>query len=216
VSAAPHTPVRHEPLPLLDVVIVPYIAVVVGMYLARSVWIAFWLYEAGMVAVLAHERQWFRLRDLWRSKSAALAGAAVATLVAGPVLYALAVAGDIGPRLAEATAVFGPSAGAWPLFIACFCLTNPWLEELYWRGYLGEASTRWSWRDVLFAGYHPLFLVPFVGWWWALAAFVLLVVVARLWRQAARLGGGLLVPVISHFAADLSILLASWVLISRS
>lgn len=215
MSPRVHTAARREELSARDVVIVPYIAVIVGMYAARSVWIAFWLYQLGMVAVLTYDRQWFRLRDLVRVRPGWIVSAGTATVLAGPALYALASPNGIEERLVAGTAVFGPSAAAWPLFIAGFCLTNPWLEELFWRGYLGTPSTRLVWSDILFAGYHPLFLVPFVGWWWATWAFVILIAVAWTWRQLTRASDGLLGAAISHLMADASILFAAWMLVGR-
>ena len=98
------------------------------------------------------------------------------------------------------------------LFFAWYSVVNPWLEELYWRGYQGSALRRPSVRDVLFGGYHVLVLVLLVEWPFAVLAGVALAFAAWLWRQVTRRFEGLLVPVATHTLADLGIVAAVYVL----
>ena len=185
----------------------PYVAVIVGMYTLRSAWASFAIYQVLMVLVLSLARQWHRVPELARSRSRPLFVVAVATPLGGIALYLLAPVLGLTANLAATCARFGITNATWLPFIVCFGLTNPWLEELYWRGYLGSASTTLRWNDVWFGAYHALFLAPFIGWS-SLSALVLLIAVGWAWRQTARLSQGLLVPAVSHFCADVSILLA--------
>ena len=102
---------------------------------------------------------------------------------------------------------------AWLLFMVYYVTINPLLEELFWRGYLGSDSTFLTWNDIWFAGYHILVLVRFVTVTWIVASFLVLVGAAWFWRQLARKYNGLMVPIASHAAADLSIIAAVFFLL---
>ena len=86
---------------------------------------------------------------------------------------------------------------------------NPVLEEWYWRGVLGSPSRMPTPNDAAFAGYHVLVLAVFVPWPWALAVAVVLVGAAWLWRQLVARHGGLVIPVVTHAVADLSVIVTA-------
>jgi membrane protease YdiL (CAAX protease family) len=100
----------------------------------------------------------------------------------------------------------------WLLFILYYSFINPIIEEVYWRGYLGSKVKTLTWSDVCYAGYHPLVFLKFVAWPWALVEFVLLLGVAWMWRMIIRKYDGLLLPVLMHLFADLSIGFAIYLL----
>jgi hypothetical protein len=85
----------------------------------------------------------------------------------------------------------------WPYFIAYFLLINPWLEEYYWRGYLGSYSKRVVIEDVLFSGYHVMVLAGKIEIIWLIAILIVLSLIAWLWRQANRWSRGLLPSLMS-------------------
>lgn len=202
------------PLRLLAPV-VPYAAVGVGIYLLHSAWASFLVYQIAMILVLSVEREWHRVPGLMKSRSAAFLAVAAGTAFGGVALYLLAPSLGLADGIAANCARLGLSGASWLPFIAFIGLTNPWLEEVYWRGYLGSDATELLANDAWFGGYHVLILAPFVSWWWSAAAFVVLSGVAWVWRQSARLSGGVLVASVSHFAADVSILVAVWALTLR-
>ncbi len=115
--------------------------------------------------------------------------------------------------------VFTQSVGltqqSWPLFITYFILVSPVLEEIYWRSYLGNPSTKPALNDFLFAGYHIIVLAGIVQVVWLVVIFLVLAAAAWIWRLANRLGGGLMSSFISHLAADISIILVSYFLVIR-
>ncbi len=98
--------------------------------------------------------------------------------------------------------------GSWLPFILYFSLVNPWLEEIYWRGWLGSQAHHPIPDDLWFGAYHLLILAPFVSWPWLLLALVALTGAAWSWRQVARITGSLFAPGLAHLLADFSILLA--------
>jgi hypothetical protein len=95
----------------------------------------------------------------------------------------------------------------WIPFIAYFALVNPWVEEYFWRGYLGSTTTAPYVSDFLYSGFHGLILLNKVQTASIFFGLTALVVAGWFWRQIARKGGGLLAPVLGHMAADLTILL---------
>jgi hypothetical protein len=66
---------------------------------------------------------------------------------------------------------------------------------------------------VFFGGYHVLVLAYFIPWSWGLLVAALLVLVAWVWRTVATRLGGLLIPALTHLAADASVILSVHALI---
>ena len=110
---------------------------------------------------------------------------------------------------------FGLHGSSWLLFMIYFSTVQPFLEEIYWRGYLRTGPRYIAWTDLAFAGYHLLVLARFIKAPWLLAAFLVLTLVACLWRHIASRLDGLLVPLLSHAVADASIVAVTCVLIRQ-
>jgi uncharacterized protein len=100
----------------------------------------------------------------------------------------------------------GLTSSTWPLFITYFVLVNPFLEEYFWRGYLGSPTRRLYASDFLYAGFHGLILLGKMQAGTVLYSLGVLVLAGWFWRQLARLNGGLLASVLGHMAADFTIL----------
>lgn len=191
---------------------VPYVAVLIGMYLLSSGWAAMLLYHAGVLLVLFSLKEKTDSSALLRGWNMGAATLSIVCLGSGVVLFLLwpIIAADAdGSVLTQKLADLGLSGFSWLGFTVYYALVNPWLEELYWRGVLGSKSKRPAASDFLFAGYHVLVLIKFVPWFWALFAAVTLVATAWIWRQIANRYGGLLVPTVAHLAADASIVIAA-------
>ncbi|MBW2260987.1 MAG: CPBP family intramembrane metalloprotease [Deltaproteobacteria bacterium] len=187
------------------------------MHLLHSGWAAILGYHAGMCLLLWAGGGWpgaVHLARGWAWKEGAACTALCAA--AGPVILVLwplagAPVGPLGVRLAS----LGLQGASWWAFAAYYVLVNPFLEELYWRGWLAPASRHPAPVDALFAGYHAVVLVLFVDWPWVLFSFVCLLAPAWLWRRLSRRCGGLAVPAFSHLAADASVIAAAIVISSR-
>jgi len=190
---------------------VPYAAVAVGLYAARSAWAAILLYHIGIVAALSVSgwREPLRLAvSGWRPGSAA--ACAAVTAFAGTALYLLwplvdATPDGLGVRLVE----FGLGGTSWALFAAYYSTVHPFLEELFWRGNPRDGGKASIWRDAAFAGYHVPVLWFFIDPAWVVAVFVVLTAASWMWRWTSRRFGGLGVPLVSHAAADISIVVAA-------
>ena len=187
----------------------PYVAVVVGLDMARSGVLAYALYNAGMAVVLWKAGWLSRARQLllgWEGRigGALLLGAVLAVgavLVTWPAWIELVV-------LRARLAAIGLEGTAWTALVWYHALANPWLEELYWRGLLADGRRGVSKGDIAFAGYHVLVLRHFITPGWQLTIFLLLVLTAWIWRRASRQVGGLLPAVVSHAVGGGGALLA--------
>ncbi|HEX2950575.1 MAG TPA: CPBP family glutamic-type intramembrane protease [Armatimonadota bacterium] len=194
---------------------IPYLAVLLGLYVMRNAWIAIGVYHLGMVAVLLWERRIDTLRALFRGFHPGLFCMIVAIcLIGGGVTY-------LGwpllglPHFAERLARTGLTADILPWFFLYFSLVNPMLEETFWRGYHGDPSPQPVWHDLWFAGYHLPVLALFMHWRWLPLMLGGLVAIAWIWRLLVRRLDGLLINYSSHVAADAGIALAVLLLLRR-
>jgi membrane protease YdiL (CAAX protease family) len=109
-------------------------------------------------------------------------------------------------RLDTALVGFGLHGTSWFFFMIYFSTIQPFLEELYWRGYMECNHKFFSWMDLAFAGYHILVLCLFIKWLWLIIAFIVLTAAAFGFRRIAYKLEGLAVPLLSHMVADISII----------
>jgi hypothetical protein len=185
---------------------VPYVAVLIGVHVLKSGWAAILLYHAGMLAFL------FALGGLgfcgrgWGARAFALL--VVPCLLGGPALFVLVPIVVPSLDLAAALDSLGLRGASWLVFMVYYTIVNPWLEEGYWRGALGSSSSSITASDVFFGGYHVLVLAYFIPWYLGLLVAALLMGVAWVWRKVATRCGGLLIPALTHLAADASVILA--------
>jgi hypothetical protein len=185
----------------------PYVAVLLGLYGFSSAWAAVLLYQAGTLAFMMaiRDNAWRRRFRGWNARWAIVLAVFGAT--GGLLLHLLWPWLHLEERLSPALSELGVSESGTPVFLLYFALLIPWSEELLWRDYLAGTS-RWpDIGDLLFAAYHPLVLRLFLGWPWVVLATAILVLAGWLWRQLAARFGGLLLPVLSHLIADVSVVI---------
>ncbi|MFC1498158.1 type II CAAX prenyl endopeptidase Rce1 family protein [Verrucomicrobiota bacterium] len=191
-----------------------YGAIIAGMHFFRSGWIAILGYHVVICFILTVRSRWGLTRKLvsgWNGRWGL--GISMVCLSAGLLIYFLWPYMCIdGLDLKSALASVGLEGNLWIGFMIYYCLVNPLLEELFWRGYF-PARAKYSWSaDFLYSGYHVFVLVLFVKWGWVVLAFVVLACVGRFWRKMADRCGGLLVPVLTHLLADISVIAAACLL----
>ena len=189
--------------------LLPYLAVGLGLFWFQSAWMALLGFHATIIISLLIARAKFPIKILFQSSnfrwillSILLCGSS------GISLYFLRPYFGITKDLSLQIETLGLSKSAWPAFLTYFVLVNPFVEEYYWRGYLGNPTSRLYISDFLYAGFHALILIGKVQISAIVYSLIALVMAGWFWRQIRREDRGLLAPVLGHMAADLTILLA--------
>jgi len=194
---------------------IPYIAVLVGLYVLKNAWIAIGLYHFGITVFLIAVGKGSLLKRVctgWNSIIAAI-GMVIPVIII-PVIFIFWKYMQLeNIPLNTALANFGLGGTSWFFFIIYFSIVQPFLEELYWRGCLENDYKYFSWTDLAFAGYHILVLAWFIKLPWLIIAFIVLTVAAYTWRYMASRLEGVIVPLLSHIMADVSIIAVTCVLI---
>jgi membrane protease YdiL (CAAX protease family) len=196
-------------------VLVPYIAVLVGLYVLKNGWVAIGLYHLGITVFLVASGSGGLLKKVctgWNSITAA-AGIVIPVMIIPAIFIFWKYMQLENMPLNTALANFGLSGTSWLFFMIYFSTVQPFLEELYWRGYLESGRKYFSWTDLAFAGYHILVLAWFIKLPWLVIAFIVLAGAAYVWRYMAARLEGLIVPLLSHIIADVSIIAVTCVLI---
>jgi hypothetical protein len=208
---------QGKPFKRIIAPLLPYLTVGTGLLGFHNVWAAILSYHLAMLAmILASSRtlaisHLFRGGDRLRLPILAAAGAC-----GGLILWLLRPWVMVSGELAPFTQSIGLTQQSWPFFIAYFVLVSPALEELYWRSFLGSSRRSLELNDFLFSGYHLIVLTGIVQNIWLFVIFLVLTAAAWVWRQSNRSGGGLLPSLTSHLAADISIILVSYLMAIRA
>ena len=195
--------------------LVPYVAVLIGLYVLKNAWVAIGLYHFGIaVFLIAGSGKSLLKRTCtgWNSLMAAI-GAAMSVMIFPIVFFFWGYMQPDNMYMNSALVNFGLHGTSWFIFMIYFSTVQPFLEELYWRGYLEPGRKNFSWTDLAFAGYHILVLAWFIKLPWLIVAFVVLTIAAYIWRHMAFKLKGLAVPLLSHIIADISIIAMTYVLI---
>lgn len=185
---------------------IPYAAVLIGMYVFRSAFIAMGTYHAGMLAVLFASRSRHKLT---KPEGPFLLYLTAPIFAAGGYIFYL-----IWPYIAHGQQIsirlndYGLSPVIWPVFAVYFVVVNSAIEEFFWRGFLSDNGIKLNRNDMLFAGYHSLVLLAFTDIIWTIPVFAACVFAAWLWRQLKAKTQSLLLPLLTHFCADLTIMWA--------
>jgi Type II CAAX prenyl endopeptidase Rce1-like len=188
--------------------ILPYLAVWAGLFLFKSAWFTLVGFHIAILLALAIVRPNIPINILFKSKSPKwLLTSVLFCSTSGIGLYFLwdvfGVAHDLPAQLQS----IGLNSSSWFAFIAYFALVNPFVEEYFWRGVLGNDAKKLYIGDIIFAGYHALVLWGRVHPLSILFTVIILTSAGWLWRQFSREDRGLLAAVLGHMVADFSILI---------
>jgi hypothetical protein len=196
--------------------VIPYVVIGIGLLVFRNAWITIVGYHLSMEIILFFGGSKFSFKQIHKSRNYRIILATAVIGGTGGLLLLflwplLSIPKDINSYLQN----IGLTPVMWPYFITYFVLINPWLEEYYWRGYLGSGSKQIILNDLLFSGYHVLVLVGKIDGIWLIIVFLVLSLVAWFWRQANRWTEGLTASIISHITADASVILTIYFMTSR-
>lgn len=185
-----------------------YLAVGLGVFVFHSAWSALLGFHIAIAGSLVMIKPDIPIPLLFKSTSIKwILLSLLLTGSSGILLYILwdrfQVAGDLPAQLER----LGLTSSTWPAFIAYFAAVNPFVEEYFWRGYLGDPTKGLHGSDLAYAGFHGMILIGRVHIASIVFALVILTLAGWIWRQIAREDRGLLAPVLGHMAADFTILL---------
>ncbi len=200
-------------------VLLPYGAVLIGLYLAESAWVALFGYHIGILFALVWgaDDGWRRLALRgWRAAHAPLW--ILPCLLTAPLLilmWPIVARNDV--ELAATLTGLGLGGSRWWIFMIYYATVHPILEELLWRGLIGPTpAARPAWTDAAFALYHLLVLVRFLAWPWLVPIALILTAAAWGWRTCRWRYDGLLVAIVLHGAADAAVVVATHWILSRA
>ncbi len=186
----------------------PYFTVWLGLFVLKNAWAAVFGYHIGIILLVTLARAWPSLAQfhpsapLWKIILFSLTGctAGLAVFFLWPILH-------VSPALGQSLLEWGLTAQTWLPFILYSALVNPWLEEIFWRSWLGSLEVQPVFTDAVFGGFHLIILTPFLPPFWLAAAFIILSASGWMWRQVIRTERSMLASTLFHMAADVSILL---------
>jgi membrane protease YdiL (CAAX protease family) len=187
--------------------ILPYLAVWAGLFFFKSAWITLIGFHISILLALVFLHPHLSIRLLLKSKHPKwILFSVLFCSTSGIGLFLLWDVFGISPDLPAQLQSIGLNSSTWSGFIVYFSFVNPFLEEYFWRGILGNDSTKLFIGDLVFAGYHVLVLWGRVHPLSILFAVTILISAGWLWRQISRLDEGLLAAVLGHATADFLIL----------
>lgn len=186
-----------------------YLAVGIGLFLFHSAWGALLAFHLVIVASLLFAKPKLPIHILFRSNNIKWIFASVLICgSSGITLYFLWAYFGFTDDLSRQVESLGLNAFTWPAFITYFALVNPFIEEYFWRGYLGNLTKGLFIYDFIYAGFHALIMINKMRPGSIVYGLVLLTLAGWFWRQIAREDRGLLAPVLGHMLADFTILMA--------
>ncbi len=189
--------------------ILVYLAIFVGLFWAHNAWVALFGFHLVIIVSLLIARPNVPLTVLFKGGSPKWIIISILFCgSSGVFLYFLQTYLGIPQDLPAQLKSIGLTSATWPAFIVYVILFNSFIEEYFWRAYLGSETKSFYVFDAIFAGFHVLILLGKTSLPAIVLAVVVLTFAGWFWRQMARQNNGLLVPVLGHMTADLSILLA--------
>ena len=189
--------------------ILVYLGVGIGLFFFKTAWSSLLTFHLAILVSLFLAKPKIPLKFLFKTDH--IEWVVLSVLFCGSsgiTLYYLWEKFSISDDLVERVHALGLNADTWPIFIAYFTLVNPFLEEYFWRAFLGSNTTDFHPSDFLYAGFHGLILMDKVQTNMIIYSLALLVLAGWFWRQIMRADQGLLASVLGHMAADFTILMA--------
>jgi hypothetical protein len=198
-------------------VLLPYGAILIGLFGFRSAWIAAGLYYCGAVILISNRLGRHSLGLIcsgWSWKWVIVSiGFAIVLLFGALIFWDRVQRADVS--LGELFKRYGLGGNSGLLFCVLALLFNPTIEELFWRGCFESNPHRPAIEDLFFAGYHLPVLWMVVRWHWVILFFGGLTLFAWLMRYARHSLKGLGIACFVHTMADLAIIVSILLIVTR-
>jgi membrane protease YdiL (CAAX protease family) len=189
--------------------ILAYLAVSIGLFQLHSAWGALLAFHAAIVLTLLLAKPDLPIHVLFKSSNLKwVVASMVICATSGLALYFFWSYFGFANNLPAQVESLGLNTSTWPVFITYFALVNPFIEEYFWRGYLGNPTKGLYTYDFVYAGFHALVLLNKVWTGSILFGLLALTFAGWFWRQISRKDHGLLAAVLGHMMADFTILMA--------
>jgi hypothetical protein len=188
--------------------ILAYLAVGIGLFIFHSAWGALLGFHLAIIVSLLIARPNIPVTILFKNRNIQITILSILLCgSSGVILYFLWDSFGFASDLSKQVEALGLNSANWIFFIGYFTLVNSFIEEYFWRGYLGSQTKSLHSSDFLYAGFHGLILINKVHAYSIIFALTMLILAGWFWRQIAREEEGLFAPVLGHMAADFTILL---------
>jgi hypothetical protein len=192
----------------------PYLAVWAGLFLFHKVWAALLGFHIAILLILFLSQPTVPPSILFKSTDfRSILFHMLFCGLSGLGIYYLRPFVGLTPDFKTQMVWLGLNASSMPAFIAYFSLVNPFLEEYFWRSFLGSDTKGFFIGDLLYAAYHAIILINRVSVFATLFAIACLTFMGWFWRKTKREQNGLLAATLGHMAADFSILMAVYFII---
>ncbi len=182
----------------------PYIAVLICWNIFQNAWAAIALYHLQILFWAVHAPR----KKLFGGFNLKYLVFAVPAAAAGPALYLL-LPFITRTELSEWLSAYGLAGPGLAAMIPYFGIIHPLLEQIHWSRLREQTAL----AHPLFAGYHLLVLASLLTLPWLSVCFIILLTASVCWQYFTRKTGNLLLPVFSHILADLSLILAAWIIV---
>src|ERR1041384_4940280 len=128
-----------------------YVAVALGLFISRNAWSALLSFHLAILISLFVAKPDIPIKTLFTSKN--IKWILISVLLCGSSgisLYLLWDKFGIARDLSSHVESIGLNQSTWIPFIVYFTLANPFLEEYFWRGYLGSNTRNFYISDFLY------------------------------------------------------------------
>ncbi|MBT6995779.1 CPBP family intramembrane metalloprotease [Candidatus Woesearchaeota archaeon] len=196
--------------------LIPYISAIFGLYAFNNIWLAVGIYHILILIFLASSNKLDLDKNLYKGWDLKIGWLAIAIgFLAGIIIFLTIPLITTTEHLNNALVNLGlGNMKSLLVFILYWSFVNPIIEVVFWRGYLQDKNKKIAPIDFAFSGYHLLYLVFLIPWQFLIFPFVFLVFASWIWRWMAYKYKGLLLPAISHIAADFTVVLSVYLFLT--
>ncbi len=196
-------------------ILLPTISIIFGLYFLKNAILSIIFYHIGIIAILFFSNNIKLIKETLKGWNNIVG---LFFIILAPsvgllsyILWPIIFKNDL--NFYQLLKTFGFNNYNWIIFIIYFSTINPILEEIFWRAYFNNkkyySKNIFTIQDFGFAFYHLFVLIYFIKIYWLIIIFIFLYIASCLFRFIYIKYKGLLIPIISHIVADISIIVVA-------